>query len=159
MKYEDSVKGSSLYEIQSSVRKELNELKTVSLDMSMVGSNRLTFSATDNMIKKKEESYNFHNNNNNNPIINTTTTTTIVNDNIEKEKEKYIKLSRLILAEEQINSTNKGNISKSDSMDCTTDIVMSCVTENILNNAFEIYQNNSDLIDNNTIQNKKEISK
>lgn len=157
--------------MQSSVRKELNELRGIGLDMSMVSSHRLSFNDTASMVKKAEESR--HNamhvggmNTDSGANMNIQTaihqvptfppqlsshTINQTGSNVSDvsvcstfdDEEQLFKLSRAILAEEQIRATSKGVASVHDKMDSGADIISSCVTESILNRAYRVQQQSS----------------
>jgi len=170
--------------MQSSVRKELNELRGVGLDMSMVSSNRLTFNNAESMVKKAEESkysslqaqkpvpmpmQTSGANTASLPPLPVAAAATADMGNVTGEagplqqhpniagispvatslgeEENLFKLSRLILAEEQIRSTSKGVASAHDNMDSGADIISSCVTESILNRAYRVQQESSNRVD------------
>ena len=160
-KYESSAKNSALYDLQSTVQKELSELRGVGLDMSMVGSRRLTFNAANSIVKKSEdvreiddsalgtavpgpaglaEDY---------PALHQHQQPAIAGQDQDQsqsqgqENDAVFRLSRLILAEEQIRSTSRGAASRQDAAESGADIVSSVVSESILNAAFERQQTES----------------
>lgn len=63
------------------------------------------------------------------------------------QEEQLFRLSRLILAEEQIRSTSKGIAAAHDRVSSGADIISSCITESILNKAYRIQQQSSNRVD------------
>ena len=155
-KYEGSVKDSALYDLQTSVRKELNELRGVSMDMSMVSSNRLTLADTNTMIQKSDASLQYE-------MSQASGSSSTMSDsgissspqlmsglagmgntqNVKlRREEELFKLSRMILADEQLQHARFGASSKFDQVASGADIINTCVSESILNAAFAAQSGN-----------------
>ena len=148
-KYESSAKDSALYEIQSTVRKELNELQGVSLDMSMVSSNRMTFGSSDSAIKKMENSSQLSGTDSTSSAFSTSGINSAfpVSSHVRTdEAAQLLKLSRLILADEQIRTTGKGVASLHDRQESGADIFSNVVAESILSRTMRMQQEESGAI-------------
>ena len=117
----------------------MTELRGVSIDMSMIGSTKLNYASTENMIKRNEEMRS-------NLPSDFSHLQSINNTNYQQqsqklgEDEKLLKLTRLVLAEEQIKASSKNFSSILDKSESGADIINLCVTESILNSAYKSQQ-------------------
>lgn len=159
-KYENSVKdgNSDLFELQTNVRKELNELSGVAHDINMISStsNRLSFSTANSALNRQYDhpnmGYQHHQpssgignsvmpNINDNSIAHLNSAAPPVKyENLNQiQEQNTLKLTKLILAEEELRKTN-GNASKVDTygVGSGADIISTCISESIMNDSYRI---------------------
>ena len=153
-KYENSVKDSNtdLMDLQTNVRKELNELSTVAHDLNMIGStnvmsSRMSMGATNSMINRQNTNVSYSNSNSQPPVTGLTSTpishtinTNPTTPNPSRNHEQMtLKLTKLILADEELKKMN-GNASKIDEYGSGSgsDIISTCISESILNESYRI---------------------